>query len=138
PHLSNKVRYLAKMFPNSKFVVLVRPIHSQVASLKRHFQNALNNQGHHFYLPDVEHSCWAKYEGNDSEIISKSAVNNFKSIPEAWIRLNYIMLKDIESVNNQSIVIDYNQLVGNQSKILVDVFDFLDLEEKHKGKEKGI
>ena len=138
PHLSNKVRYLSKLFPRAKFVVLVRPIESQSASLKKHFQNAKLSKGKEYFLPDENGSCWTKVNETNKLQSKETATADFSSIVKSWLSLNYTMLKDLEAVNNPSLIVDYNDLVVDQSKTLRTIFKFLDLKEEHRMKELKI
>ncbi len=138
PHLSNKVRYLSRLFPRAKFIVLVRPIESQTASMKKHFQNADVQKGKKFFLPDEEGSCWSTLAPSNKQNSTQTANEDFSSIVKSWVSLNYVMLKDLEVVDNPSLIIDYNDLVEDQSTTLTKIFSFLDLRREHKSKEEKI
>lgn len=135
PHLSNKVRYLAKLFPRAKFVVLVRPIESQCASLKKHFQNTEIQKGKEYFLPDEDGSCWTRLDSENKIIARKTANEDFSSIVKSWISLNHTMLADLDQVDNGNIIIDYNDLVLDQAETMERIFQFLSLDPKHKSKE---
>jgi hypothetical protein len=138
PHLSNKVRYLSRLFPRAKFIVLVRPIESQTASMKKHFQNADVQKGKKFFLPDEDGSCWSRLDESIDSAGIKTANEDFSSIVKSWVSLNYVMLKDLEEVENLSLIVDYNDLVKDQAATLTKIFKFLDLRKEHKSKEVKI
>jgi len=141
PHLSNKVSYVNAMFPKSKFVTLVRSLEGQVASMKMHFMSYQKDGDWTFYLPKEQGSCWTNYQGEVPKEIPKDRLfpGNFELLAEAWLRLNKLMLTQLQEVSKaQRLVLTYEQLVENQSDSLSRIFDFLELDSKHQGKVQQI
>lgn len=141
PHLSNKIRYINKIYPNAKYIVIVRSPFGQCASLKMHFTRHHKAENYYFELPNKPNACWTNYKNpSPSEIENKRIYpQSFELIPEAWMRLNnsiYQHMLDVD--NNNQLWLSYENLVGNQSKELKKVFSFLQLDKNHQQVENKI
>lgn len=141
PHLSNKVDYVHAMFPNSKFVTILRSLEGQVASMKMHFLKHHQQGNWTFYLPKDEGSCWTNFQGEIPNDIPRNRLfpGNVELLAEAWLRLNKLMLTQLQQVPKaQRLVLTYEKLVENQSVSLSRIFDFLELDPKHQNKVNQI
>jgi hypothetical protein len=141
PHLSNKIRYLNKMYPNAKFIVIVRSPYGQIASLKMHLLQYHKNQNYYFELPEDGISCFTNHiKPSESVLKSKKLFPpNFDIIPNYWIRMNSMIFKHLEEVEeDRKCIISYEDLVQNQEESLGKVFEFLDLRRKYKKIESSI
>jgi len=141
PHLSNKISYINAMYPNAKFVVIVRSPFGQAASQKMHFLDNYKKRGIRFYLPDDRYSCWGKVaESKISKFSSERLFpENFSLIPEAWLRLNTIIFNQLKEVDeSRKVVFAYEDFVLNRGECLKSVFQMLQLKEKYKKFERKI
>lgn len=141
PHLMNKIGYVNAMYPNAKFVFIVRSIYGQSSSMKMHFERYLSKKGVIGLLPNNDHDCWSIINKDDAHEIYKNRCypGNFNLIPEAWMRLNKLALSELEQLDDDRyIIISYENLVLEQYNVLKRVFDFLDLDKKHRAKEEKL
>lgn len=137
PHLSNKIRYIHKIYPKAKFVVIIRSLEGQVSSMKMHFKKHRKQNDYTFYLPKKETECWSNIQGEVAPKFESDRLypGNFALLLEAWLRLNTRIIEDIESIpNSQKHILLFEDLMENQDQKLMDIFGFLDLEQKHKFK----
>ncbi|MDX1407573.1 MAG: sulfotransferase, partial [Saprospiraceae bacterium] len=58
-HLTNKIRYVKALFPDSKWIVLVRSILGNAASTKMFFNRLHRDKGWYWSMPQTEHACWS-------------------------------------------------------------------------------
>lgn len=137
----NKIGYVNAMYPNAKFVFIVRSIYGQSSSMKMHFERYLSKKGVIGLLPNNDHDCWSIINKDDAHEIYKNRCypGNFNLIPEAWMRLNKLALSELEQLDDDRyIIISYENLVLEQYNVLKRVFDFLDLDKKHRAKEEKL
>ncbi|MBC8343105.1 MAG: sulfotransferase, partial [Bacteroidetes bacterium] len=85
PHLSNKALYLHEMFPESKFILIIRSIQSHSYSLKRHFEKDYEKRKLVNYLPQDGKNCWTRMWLEDLADKDQNRIfpSNFSLIPEA-------------------------------------------------------
>lgn len=136
PHLSNKVRYLYGMYPQSKYIVIVRSPHAQSASIKMFFQKSHEKDGHYIQLPNESGACWSRIPSQEYHQVNPNEVfpGNFNIIPKAWLRLNKTMFKHLEQVpENQKVVIAYEDLMNERADSLHRIFEMLQLKDVHRG-----
>jgi Sulfotransferase family len=62
-HLSNKILFLHSLFPDAKFIHIVRETHGNIASIKLLCQRTNQGKNHYkvpfvLYWPDAEYPCW--------------------------------------------------------------------------------
>jgi hypothetical protein len=139
PHLLNKIPYIHALFPDSPIIFIIRDIYAYSSSMKIHFEDYFKRTGK-LYVKTTDHkACWHRLEKGSIQYDFLSYPPYFKSIPEMWIRLNKIALEDLGKMDPQSfLLVDYNEFIRDQQVQLQRIFDFLDLESKHKKKEKNI
>lgn len=141
PHLMNKIGYLSAMYPQAKFVLIIRSIFGQSSSLKMHLDKYSETEDIVGFLPDNNSNCWSIYRGEQDKKLDPSRCypNNFEMIPEAWIRLNKLAVSELSKLDkDRFIIISYENLVEEQYKVLKRLFDFLDLKDKHKAIEEKL
>ncbi len=134
PHLINKTGYLKGMYPGSKLILIIRPIHEQVASMKMHYLKS----GQVRALPVNEKESWRNPSGNNAEDLAVFP-GDFKVLPLMWLRLNAIALRDLSSFDKSEYhIVKYEDLAGNQAQCMKDLFEFLQLDASHKTEEEKI
>jgi len=134
-HLVNKLGYLNGLFPESKIVFIVRDIYGQSASLKKHFLLGNQTKGNFAVLPDDDFSCWTIQLKNESVDNSNVFPPNFNIIPQMWIRLNYIALKQLSLMDqNNYILVKYEDLIEDEARQFTRIFNFLNLSNQHQKK----
>jgi len=134
PHLINKISYIHGMFPGSKIIFIIRPIHEQVASMKMHFQKS----GQKRALPINENEGWRDPSENSENDISVYP-NDFKTLPLMWLRLNKIALEELDKLPREDYyILRYEDFVNKQSESLESIFNLLNLEEGHRSSEEQI
>lgn len=138
PHLMNKLGYVAGLFPSSTLVLIIRDVYSHSASMKFHFEKLQKADGRRYFLSPDPTTCYGQtYEDVPSD--ARSFPEDFKIIPEMWMRMNALAIQEFESANfAQKIVIRYEDLVSQQGEVLQRLFDALDLLPEHKGEADAI
>lgn len=139
-HLINKTRYVNALFPGSKFIIIIRDVYAQSSSLKVHFEKAFKKTGKRRYMPDRNKDCWHILNSSDINPLSfKTFPPHFELIPKMWLRLNQQVFHDLEHLKpKQFKVVSYEDMVLDQEKIFLELFDFLDLKKSHKKYENNI
>ena len=142
PHLINKIEYLNALYPSAKLILIVRDIFSHSSSMKIHFDKDYASRSIHNFKSGSPKACWSRYEKNNvpADLMNELHYpSEFKLIPEMWIRLNALAFESLGKLDRkQFLVIDYADLVNHQTETLNSVFDFLDLDEKHRNHESRI
>ncbi|MCB2221776.1 MAG: sulfotransferase [Bacteroidetes bacterium] len=138
-HLTNKMGYVKALFPGAKFIFIIRDIFGHSSSMKYHLEDIYKRTGKVYLQPHAIEDCWSRSMLNDVEQNGLSYPGEFSTIPRMWIRLNKVALEDLENMSSKSyLLVDYNEFVINQKEQLQRIFNFLDLETKHKKEEKKI
>jgi hypothetical protein len=123
------------MYPQSKYIVIVRSPHGQSASIKMFFQKSHEKDGRYVQLPQESGACWSNVSSQDYDKVNPKEVfpGNFNIIPQAWLRLNKTMFKHLEHVpENQKVVIAYEDLMNERADSLHRVFEMLQLKDEHR------
>ena len=141
PHLINKIRYVHAMYPNSKIILIIRDIYGQVASQKVFFDNHYRlNKRVNIMTPDPG-NCWFSFR--KSSIPKEYSdfpryPSDFSLLPQMWIRLNYLAIKELETLPSDSYrIVSFEKLL-NDSNAMQELFGFLELKENHSHWEKTI
>lgn len=139
PHLTNKIPYIHALFPESKIIFIIRDIHAQSASMKSFADKLFISKKKVYFAPNDEKSCWSFLPIDEIPNSENYYPKKFSVLPEMWIKLNYIALKELSKIPTEKrIIIQYEDLVNEQSHILKKVFDHLNMEPKHKQATKSI
>lgn len=142
PHLTNKLRYVHALFPQSKIVLIIRSIEGHSSSMKVFFDRENKLLGRVNYIPQNPKGCYSRFEKPavpEGVIPGRQYPGDFSIIPYMWIRLNALALTDIAHIPESSVaVICYEDLVNQQADVLSRLFDFLELREEHASKARKI
>lgn len=140
PHLSNKVRYLNAMYPESRYIVIVRSPMGQCASMKMFFLKKVKDEGLNFYLPSNESEGWQSIKIESiKQQKDRLFPESFSLLAEAWINTNYTMFKHLEHIKEENkVVISYEELMNNRGGAIRAIFDVLKLKSAYKPIEKKI
>lgn len=140
PHLMNKIEYVGGLFPMSKFILIIRDIYAQSASLKVHFDLAYKKHGIIHFAPEDHTSCWSTMIENEKINHSLTYPKNFSIIPKMWMRLNFLALKSIfDNVGiDRVLIIKYEDIIQGDPLIWKRIFNFIGTMEKYKGEEMEI
>ncbi len=118
-HFINRTDYLLEMFPQSKIILVIRPIEAQVNSIKLHFEKAAQN-GKYFSAPQNTADSWIS--GSDKSDWS------FKQLVEKWVDLNKTAIEDLQCNNpDQYFILDYNRMVNAPAETVAGIYSFLGL-----------
>tara|TARA_B100000965_G_scaffold348139_1_gene320606 strand:+ start:724 stop:1719 length:996 start_codon:yes stop_codon:yes gene_type:complete len=141
PHLSNKVRYIHSLYPACKFIVVVRSPFAQCASLKMKFLKSLKEENRYRFLSEQAGVCWQGFQGDRLAEFPKERVfpGNFDLLVEAWLDINYTMLKHLEHIpNDQKVILAYESIVQDNKESMNRIFKTLDLKKEHRNYEQKI
>jgi len=123
-HLINRLDYVLSMFPQSKAILLIRPIEAQVNSLKLHLEKNAD-KGIYFHKPEDEKDSWITLDSSDAE-----RSWDFESLVIKWIQLNKTALEDLENFDDKRyFILDYTEMVNNAGNVLNQLYDFLELDK---------
>ncbi|MFK7923522.1 MAG: sulfotransferase [Bacteroidia bacterium] len=135
-HLMNKIGYVQALFPQAKWVIIVREVMGQVASMKKFVQQ--NFPGQVFYLPEEEGDCWqilAEERLTEAHIPANRYPDNIEALAKMWLRLNHLAFQAIDNLPAEQVqVISYEELVTGQERVLSKVFSGLSLKPQHQPK----
>jgi len=142
PHLVNKVQYVNSLFPESKFIYIVRDIYNQSASLKIHLEKLYKQKNEINYFNPSKNNCWERVTADkrkDNWESENIFPGSFKTIPLSWIKLNTYGLKSLNKIGNKnSIVLNYDDLLANKNSFYNYIFNFLKLSEDYQAVEEKI
>ena len=131
PHLMNKLGYVGALFPKSTLIVIVRDIYSHSASMKFHFDKLHRQDGRTYFMEPSPESCYSQTT-NEVPFNGIGYPGDFSIIPQMWMRMNKLALKEFESAKfERKILISYEELVTNQQAVLSKLFAALDLRDIH-------
>jgi len=121
-HLMNKIGYLRAIFPEARFIILVRDIHSQACSLRKHFRRIAERRG---LIPEYRPGtgeCWSFSKGGRCAAWEES----FDSIPLAWMDLHIqAWTAQRDSGAERVRWIGYEELCRDPLAVLADLEPFL-------------
>ncbi len=133
PHFTNRILYLHKLFPESKIIYIIRSIEGHSSSMKVHFDNEYRTNRYINFFPEFGNDSWTTAE--ESKDFYKSAStypDNFRLIPEMWMRLNHKALSDLQSLPTEKYkVLNYEDLFQNPEKVLPGLFQFIGTDKKY-------
>ena len=119
-HFINRTDYLLEMFPQSKVILIIRPIEAQVNSLKLHFEKIEQN-GKFTTCPDNYKDSWITGDQNRNW--------NLKQLAEKWVQLNKTAIEDLQQNNPEKfLILDYNKMVDSPKETISDIYNFLGLK----------
>lgn len=134
PHLGNKIRYVQAMFPDAKFIHIIRDPWSHSFSLRNHLQKVTAGQrNQRIYWPgDSTHEpCWQVIAEADVPAFPASQVypgDGFATIPEAWTEITRYTLEALQELDSsRAIALSYNALVNHPREELARLHHFLEL-----------
>lgn len=131
-HLNNKIGYINKIFPNAKYVVLIRDVYSQSASLLAHLEK-LRKEGY-----KIQFSSDEKYGISFTKEDQAEAVK-IENVASFWINQNLTLLNDLEAhAPNSYLVLDYAEVVSNLESVLFRLSNFLGFELTRSNDQKII
>jgi hypothetical protein len=131
PHLSNKLRYVRGIFPDAKFVHIVRDCVPVVGA----WIDIMENQAYTvFYLPETEFPCiWvlpAPQDGNRESHFSKETrfyPGNIHILADYWEIVNKNIPLQLSDSANQLLTIKYEDLCANPLKVINSICDFCEI-----------
>jgi hypothetical protein len=133
PHLSNKLHYLLKIFPDAKIIHIIRDCPAVVASWKA-IMNAINSVL--LYIPpDEENPCfWLMPRPEDKtarELLDKHPHiypgGDGAVFIDYWCKVNKAIPNEMKACPSQLLTIRYEDLIENPNEMLKKIDDFCEL-----------
>ncbi len=132
PHLSNKLRYVKSIFPDARFIHIVRDCLPVVASWKRVMSLQYKQV---VFLPESKWPClWvlnAPEDKNRSEFFKNEKVfpggGGVPLLVEYWNQINTNIEEQCVDFMDQLKVVRYEDLVEQPNEVLGDIYSFCDL-----------
>ena len=135
-HLTNKTRYVQALFPNARWIIIVRDIYGNAASTKMFFDRIFKQTGEKFGIAHGQGDCWNRHAGTESR---KLYPGDFSAIPEMWLRLNHQLFQDLAHLDPTSfVVVRYEDLVRNQEAVINHIWSHLQLRPEHQHEAQRI
>ncbi|MBI1289542.1 MAG: hypothetical protein GC178_18395 [Flavobacteriales bacterium] len=135
PHLMNKLEYANALFPEAKFIIIIRDVFGYSSSTKYFFEESLKHSRTEYSFPANSEGCWnTRFEVN----LAQGAIPSMTEIVEMWFRLNELALNAISALSDRILILNYEQLVNDQASTMANVFRFLNLQEAHRSEEQRI
>ncbi len=133
PHLSNKLRYVQAIFPDAKFIHIIRECLPVVSSWIKIMEE---NQPHQvLYLPETEFPCFwvfpAPAEHSRAEIF-KNETRIFPGkgvaiLADYWSKINRNIPLQLSAIPEQLITVKYEELCNDPLQTLHRICDFCDI-----------
>jgi len=136
PAMSNKIPYIRAIFPDAKFVHVVRDVVPFSGSWKRSLDNETKDVV--FYWPDAERAngwfmpCPTDPWGRSRQELFANQDRfypggGFARLPEFWKSLNTNILAEQSKMPDTILTIRYEDLCADLARTLTKVFEFLNL-----------
>ncbi|MFP3982438.1 MAG: sulfotransferase family protein [Desulfurivibrionaceae bacterium] len=140
-HLNNKIAFVDRIFPEAKFIFIIRDIYSHSNSLYRHLLR-MQRKGYTIYPPDDKGSCWGfvpDREKNTNDDISGNKTFSFEDVPAYWFQHNLIAIKVLAKLAQDRVFyIQFDDIVRDLPSILHRLGQFLHGELNQKTTRKLI
>lgn len=131
-HLNNKIPFLDQIFPEAKYIFVLRDIFSHANSLYRHLYR-LQKEGYDIFYPDrTDRGCWRfiPVRGRERRPDNTMEVGfPFSDVPRYWLEQNAIALKALQGLDTQRYrCIQYQDIVERLPLTLHRLEEFLGTE----------
>jgi hypothetical protein len=133
PHISNKLRYVRAIFPDARFVHIIREPVAVVASWVKVMETVPNLV---LYWPDSDYPCfWVFEAGGNRDNSARFARENrifpgggLLHLADYWTQVNGNIPRQLSDAPGQLLSIRYEDLVANSDQVLRKVTDFCSLQ----------
>ena len=133
PHLSNKLRYVLKIFPDARIVHIIRDPVAMVASWVKVMQAVPDLV---MYWPDSDFPCWWVLTGGDAPARHDCFAREKRLYPggglscfaDYWAEVNRNIPRQLSDMPGRLLTIRYEDLIAEPAGILRQVTDFCDLD----------
>ena len=134
PHLSNKVSYLLKIFPDAKIIHIIRDCEPVVASfiaVMREHPSLM------VYLPEEEYPCFWVFVQPESQTMKNVLAKHRRFYPgggeklfvDYWCKINSGIETQMNGNLKQLCVVRYEDLIDNPSHVLSLICKFCELDQ---------
>ena len=134
-HLMNKISYLNGIFPDAKFIFILRDVYSQTNSMAKHLQILAKKNRWHIQYPNIKGECWRFIPVTEGRNTNGKPVESyhFSDIPLYWIEHNASALKFLDTLSkNRKIYISYEQLVNDLNTVIDRLESFLEIKRMNR------
>lgn len=139
PHLSNKLRYVRALFPDARFLHIVRDPVAMAASwvnVMRSFSGML------LYWPEVDYPCWWVFPTRDAathkHIVAQDPHyypgGGLERVADYWAAVNAHIPKQLADTPDQLMSVRHEDLLARTDETMARIRDFCDLREKPVGR----
>lgn len=133
PHLSNKLKYVRAIFPDAKFVHIIRDCLPVISSWIKIMENAQPHQV--LYWPETEFPCFWVFPAPsyaDREVVFANEDRNFPGkgvarLVDYWSVVNQNIPIQLSSSPEQLLTVRYEDLCANSLETLNRVCDFCEI-----------
>lgn len=133
-HLMNKISYIESIFPDSRFIFILRDIFSQVNSLKHHHLRIQKSKKLIIKYPEKPGECWSYLPLKKNTAYSSNKMSlAFEDIPRYWIEQNSIALRTLNLFSkNRVFYINFDKLFLKPEAVVSGLNDFLKIKKLKK------
>ena len=133
PHMSNKLRYVRSIFPDARFVHIIREPVAVVAS----WVNVLKAVPELLiYWPETEYPCFWVMEAGDVRERGASLSRESRLYPgggllrlaDYWAEVNANIPRQLADAPEQLLTLHYEDLIADPAQTLRHITDFCDLD----------
>ena len=120
--------YLNEIFPDAKFIVLIRNIYSYTNSLKKHLERISRGKKFIVLSPESDEHGWRFVPIQQRSTILPEEKNEytFAEIPKYWINQNLLLLDFLREQDKSRILyIHYQDIIEELPNVLFRVGEFL-------------
>jgi hypothetical protein len=124
-HLHNKIGYIDRIFPEARFIFILRDLPSNANSLLMHLNNIEKRQGFTASLPENSFDCWefhptGRFGGRRF---------TFEDILRYWLNHNSLALRDLSRLDRGRVaLVRYEDIAGGLEGVLSRLEEFLGIK----------
>lgn len=133
PHLSNKLRFVRALFPDARFLHIVRDPVAMVASWVKVMQAVPELL---LYWPETDYPCWWVFPTKDAAAGRNALASDSRWYPgggllrfaDYWAAVNANVPRQLSDTPEQLHTVRYEDLVARPEEIMRRVHDFCELD----------
>lgn len=137
PHLSNKLFFVHKLFPQAKYIWIIRDLPRVAASVKKLFVGVNKNYNTKHYWPEKDNfstiRCWNGFYENETipPWIDNARVfpgGDIRYIAEYWLESNLAINQFFKFIPlNQQFKVNQEELISSTEMVLAKTLNFLNV-----------
>lgn len=128
-HLVNKIPYIDAIFPEARYIFIIRDIFSQANSLKLHLERMLKTGKWLVNYPKDKGDCWSFQQTVNKKKPTGSSKIDFNDIPRYWLDQNMMALRALSNLGrSRTLHVNYTDLVEDPKTTILKLEHFLGIK----------